>query len=86
MKLKVGIIGGSGALGSGLGYRLAKAGYKIIVGSREPSKSFDSINESKRHKSGLALRFPRIHRIRWDKPTNETDYLKDIKKSYINYC
>ena len=43
--------------------------------------AFDSINESKRHKSGLALRFPRIHRIRWDKPTNETDYLKDIKKA-----
>ena len=41
----IGIIGGSGALGSGLGYRLARAGYKIIVGSREPSKSFNSINE-----------------------------------------
>ena len=45
--------------------------------------AFDSINESKRHKSGLALRFPRIHRIRWDKPTNETDYLKDIKKAFF---
>ena len=42
--------------------------------------AFDSINESKRHKSGLALRFPRISRIRWDKPVKETDYLKDIKK------
>ncbi|MFL2802578.1 MAG: cisplatin damage response ATP-dependent DNA ligase [Paracoccaceae bacterium] len=46
--------------------------------------AFDSINESKRHKSGLALRFPRIHRIRWDKPTNETDHLQDIKKNYLN--
>ena len=45
--------------------------------------AFDSINESKRHKSGLALRFPRIPRIRWDKPTNETDYLKDIKKAFF---
>ena len=42
--------------------------------------AFDSINESRRHKSGLALRFPRISRIRWDKPVKETDYLKDIKK------
>ena len=41
--------------------------------------AFDNINESKRHKSGIALRFPRIHRIRWDKPVNETDNLKDIK-------
>ena len=44
--------------------------------------AFDSINESKRHKSGIALRFPRIHRIRWDKPVNETDNLKDIKKLF----
>ena len=44
--------------------------------------AFDSINESKRHKSGIALRFPRIHRIRWDKPVKETDYLKDIKKLF----
>ena len=40
--------------------------------------AFDSINESKRHKSGLALRFPRIHRIRWDKPIKETDTLAEI--------
>jgi len=44
--------------------------------------AFDSINESKRHKSGIALRFPRIHRIRWDKPVKETDYLGDIKKLF----
>ena len=44
--------------------------------------AFDSINESKRHKSGVALRFPRIHRIRWDKPVKETDNLEDIKKLF----
>ena len=42
--------------------------------------AFDSINESKRHKSGLALRFPRIHRIRWDKPADEADTLENLKK------
>ena len=35
--------------------------------------AFDSIHTSKRHKSGLAMRFPRIHRIRIDKPAAEAD-------------
>jgi len=35
--------------------------------------AFDSIHASKRHKSGLAMRFPRISRIRTDKPANEAD-------------
>ena len=37
--------------------------------------AFDSVHESTRHKSGLALRFPRIKRIRWDKPALEADRL-----------
>jgi DNA ligase-1 len=46
---------------------------------RETDKSlvfevaFDSVHASKRHKSGLAMRFPRISRIRWDKPAEEAD-------------
>jgi DNA ligase-1 len=35
--------------------------------------AFDSIHASKRHKSGLAMRFPRISRIRNDKPAQEAD-------------
>jgi DNA ligase-1 len=35
--------------------------------------AFDSIHRSTRHKSGLAMRFPRISRIRTDKPANEAD-------------
>ena len=42
--------------------------------------SFDDIQNSKRHKSGLAMRFPRIKRIRWDKPANEADTLENLKK------
>ena len=42
--------------------------------------AFDNINFSTRHKSGVALRFPRFSRIRWDKPTNEVCVLNDIKK------
>ncbi|RPF71368.1 cisplatin damage response ATP-dependent DNA ligase [Aurantiacibacter spongiae] len=52
---------------------------------RETDKSlvfevaFDSVHESKRHKSGLAMRFPRIHRIRWDKPVHEADRISALK-------
>ncbi|MFC4701436.1 cisplatin damage response ATP-dependent DNA ligase [Glaciecola siphonariae] len=46
--------------------------------------AFDSVHESKRHKSGVALRFPRIHRIRWDKPANEADTL-DTLKAMLKY-
>jgi DNA ligase-1 len=37
---------------------------------------FDSIHASGRHKSGLAMRFPRVHRLRWDKPAIEADTLQ----------
>ncbi|MEO1141169.1 MAG: cisplatin damage response ATP-dependent DNA ligase [Pseudomonadota bacterium] len=42
--------------------------------------AFDSAHRSTRHKSGFALRFPRIHRIRWDKPANEANLLSDLEK------
>jgi DNA ligase-1 len=35
--------------------------------------AFDSVHASKRHRSGLAMRFPRISRIRTDKPAHEAD-------------
>ncbi|MBZ2161180.1 cisplatin damage response ATP-dependent DNA ligase [Alteromonas stellipolaris] len=41
--------------------------------------AFDAVHPSNRHKSGVALRFPRIHRIRWDKPANEADTLINVK-------
>lgn len=44
--------------------------------------AFDSISFSKRHKSGIALRFPRINKIRWDKPVSEIENLEFIKKFY----
>jgi DNA ligase-1 len=40
--------------------------------------AFDSVHRSKRHKSGYALRFPRISRIRWDKPAAEADVLSAL--------
>ena len=35
--------------------------------------AFEGINRSTRHKSGVAMRFPRISHIRWDKPPAEAD-------------
>jgi DNA ligase-1 len=40
--------------------------------------AFDSIHRSPRHKSGLAMRFPRIHRIRTDKPAGEADRIATL--------
>jgi DNA ligase-1 len=42
--------------------------------------AFDSVHRSTRHKSGLAMRFPRIHRIRWDKPVREADTIEALEK------
>ncbi|HLO21596.1 MAG TPA: cisplatin damage response ATP-dependent DNA ligase [Sphingomicrobium sp.] len=41
--------------------------------------AFDSIHKSTRHKSGLAMRFPRISRIRIDKPAAEADRLASLQ-------
>ena len=42
--------------------------------------AFEGIAESKRHKSGVALRFPRISRWRKDKKAEEINTLEDLKK------
>ena len=41
--------------------------------------AFDSIHKSSRHKSGLAMRFPRISRIRTDKPAGEADRIATLE-------
>ena len=40
--------------------------------------AFDSLHKSTRHKSGLAMRFPRIARIRTDKPAHEADRIETL--------
>ncbi len=40
--------------------------------------AFEGLNRSNRHKSGIAMRFPRISRIRWEKPTSEADRLETL--------
>ncbi len=40
--------------------------------------AFDAVQRSTRHRSGVAMRFPRIHRIRWDKPAEEAEHLETL--------
>ena len=47
--------------------------------------AFDSIQRSDRHASGFALRFPRIVRIRDDKPVGEVDTLERVEQLYDRY-
>ncbi len=42
--------------------------------------AFDKIQESDRHSSGLAMRFPRIVRIRTDKSPSEIDTVQNARK------
>jgi DNA ligase-1 len=66
---------------------------EIFLGLAEPGKgkripvkpeivievAFESIRESPRHSSGLALRFPRIRRVRHDKGVDEIDSLETAR-------
>jgi DNA ligase 1 len=41
--------------------------------------AFEGLQRSTRHKSGLAMRFPRISRLRWDKPPAQADRLERLE-------
>jgi DNA ligase-1 len=47
--------------------------------------AFEGINASSRHKSGVALRFPRISRWRQDKPTKEANTIEDLRALLEQY-
>jgi DNA ligase-1 len=42
--------------------------------------AFEGLQRSSRHRSGLAMRFPRINRLRWDKPPGEADRLETLER------
>lgn len=42
--------------------------------------AFEGVARSARHRSGLALRFPRVARLRWDKPPREADRLEHLER------
>jgi DNA ligase-1 len=54
--------------------------------THEPDKglvlevAFEGLARSPRHKSGVAMRFPRISRLRWDKPPREADRLETLER------
>lgn len=45
--------------------------------------AFDAVNTSTRHKSGIAMRFPRISRIRNDKPAAEADRIDTLRAMIV---
>ena len=40
----IGVLEGSGALGTGLSFRLARAGYNVVIGSRNPVQALKKIS------------------------------------------
>ena len=66
----IGVLGGSGALGSGLSYRLGKAGYQVIIGSRNPGKASEKVNEINQ-------------RLKQEKISIESNYLAAEKSDLI---
>jgi DNA ligase 1 len=45
--------------------------------------AFEGLQRSTRHKSGIAMRFPRINRLRWDKPPGEADRLETLENMLL---
>jgi DNA ligase-1 len=66
-----------------LGHTLEDQGFRLVV---EPKivleVAFNNMMRSDRHDSGYALRFPRIVRIRTDKPPEEADTIENARKIY----
>ena len=40
--------------------------------------AFEGLARSTRHRSGVAMRFPRVSRLRWDKPPAEADHIDSL--------
>ncbi len=51
-----------------------EAGHGLVL-----EVAFEGLQRSIRHKSGLAMRFPRINSLRWDKPPGEADRLETLE-------
>ena len=52
---------------------------RSVARSKVVEVAFEGLNRSPRHKSGVAMRFPRINRIRDDKPAAEADHLSTLQ-------
>lgn len=56
--------------------------YRVVEPSVVVEVAFDVILRSSRHRSGFALRFPRIARLRQDKPASEADTLATVERLF----
>jgi DNA ligase 1 len=60
---------------------------RVVAANRETGLvlevAFEGIARSTRHKSGVAMRFPRISRIRWDKPSAEADGVAALERLIV---
>jgi DNA ligase-1 len=56
--------------------------YRLVEPTVVVEVAFDVILRSNRHKSGFALRFPRIAQLRLDKPAAEADTLETVRQLY----
>jgi DNA ligase-1 len=56
--------------------------YRVVEPAVVVEVAFDVIMRSARHRSGFALRFPRIARLRPDKPVEEIDTLATVERLY----
>jgi DNA ligase 1 len=66
-----------------LAHTLADRGFSRLVEPRIVLEvAFNAIMKSQRHESGYALRFPRIVRIRDDKPADEVDTIERVRQIY----
>ena len=54
--------------------------YQRVVAEIVVEVAFDAVQPSRRHRSGYALRFPRIARWRYDKPASEISRLSDVAR------
>lgn len=52
----------------------AEPGHGLVI-----EVAFEGLARSTRHKSGVAMRFPRVSRLRWDKPPHEADRLETLQ-------
>lgn len=52
----------------------AEPGHGLVI-----EVAFEGLQRSARHKSGVAMRFPRVSRLRWDKPAAEADRLETLQ-------
>ncbi len=51
---------------------------RAVAPTKVVEVAFEGLNRSTRHKSGVAMRFPRIARLRDDKPACEADHLRTL--------